>query len=120
MKSLVALRLVAAAHAAAICLQPVLAGVYLDGTGGAQRIHQPVGLAVALIAMLQLLITTIWWRLGGTVIAPLVCVLLLVGETFQIAMGFTRQMTLHIPLGIALVGAGVAFAVWTHRQQAIS
>jgi hypothetical protein len=118
MKSLAVLRLVAATHAIAICLQPVLAGVYLNGSGGALRIHEPIGMAVATIAIVQLLAATIWWRSGGRFAAPLVSLLVLIGESVQIGMGYSRDLTLHIPLGITLVGAVVAFAVWTGRQRA--
>ncbi|TDD18206.1 hypothetical protein E1218_26565 [Kribbella turkmenica] len=120
MMSLAVLRLVAVTHAAAICLQPILAGVYLNGTGGAQRIHEPVGLAVAAVATIQLLVATIWWRSGGRLTAPLVSLLVLIGESVQIGMGYSRELALHLPLGIALVGAVVGFAVWTRRQQAAS
>ena len=117
MKSLAALRLVAATHAIAICLQPVVAGVYLNGSGGALRIHEPVGMAVATIAIVQLLVATIWWRSGGRLLAPAVTLLITLGEGFQVAMGYTRQLAIHIPLGIALVASAVAFAVWTTRQR---
>ena len=117
MKSLAALRLVAAAHAIAICLQPILAGVYLNGSGGAIRIHEPIGMAVATIAMVQLLAATIWWRSGGRFAAPLVSLLVLAGESVQIGMGYSRDLALHIPLGITLVGAAVTFAFWTRRQR---
>jgi hypothetical protein len=120
MKSLAALRLVAATHAIAICLQPVLAGVYLNGSGGALRIHEPIGLAVATIALIQLLAATIWWRSGGRFAAPLVSLLVLIGESVQIGMGYSRALALHLPLGIALVGAVVAFAFWTRRQRAVT
>jgi len=116
MKSLAALRLVAVTHAIAICLQPVLAGVYLNGSGGALRIHEPIGMAVATIALVQLLAATIWWRSGGRFAAPLVSLLVLIGESVQIGMGYSRDLALHIPLGIALVGAVVTFAFWTRRQ----
>ncbi|MFI7062200.1 hypothetical protein ACIBL3_14545 [Kribbella sp. NPDC050124] len=120
MKSLAALRLVAATHAIAICLQPILAGVYLNGSGGAIRIHEPLGLAVSSIAVIQLLIATLWWRTGGRFAAPLVSLLVLTGESVQIGMGYSRDLALHIPLGITLVGTVVAFAFWTRRQQAVT
>jgi hypothetical protein len=120
MKTLAALRLVAATHAVAICLQPILAGVYLNGSGGALRIHEPLGLTVATIAIVQLLAATVWWRSGGRLAAPLVSLLVLIGESVQLGMGYSRDLALHIPLGITLVGAVVAFAFWTRRQQAVT
>jgi hypothetical protein len=116
MKSLAALRLVAATHAIAICLQPILAGVYLNGSGGALRIHEPLGLALTFTGLFQLLVATIWWRSGGRLLAPVLALLILLGEGFQVGMGYSRQLALHIPLGIALVAASVAFAFWTGRR----
>jgi hypothetical protein len=117
MMSLTALRLVACVHAVAICLQPVFAGIYLNGSGAAMRMHEPTGLALTFTGLLQLLIATIWWRSGGRLLAPVATLLITLGEGFEVAMGYTRQLAIHIPLGIALVGGAVAFAVWTTRQR---
>ena len=118
MKVLVPLRVVAGLHAVAICLQPVLAGAYLNGAGPALRMHEPLGLSLAGIGLLQLLIATAWWRTGGRGIAPVVALLILAGEVLQIAMGYSRQLAVHIPLGVALVAGTVAFAVWINRRPA--
>jgi hypothetical protein len=120
MKSLAALRLVAVVHAIAICLQPILAGVYLNGSGSALRIHEPVGMAVATIGLVQLLAATVWWRSGGRLCAAGVSLLIIAGEATQIGMGYSRDLALHIPLGIALVAGTVAFAVWTRRQRVVT
>ncbi len=118
MKSLAALRLVAVTHAIAICLQPVLAGIYLNGSGAALRIHEPIGLGVTIAGLVQLLIAIIYWRAGGRRLAPTVTLLITVGEGIQVAMGYSRQLSLHIPLGIALVAAAVAFTCWTYSPSA--
>jgi hypothetical protein len=118
MKSLAGLRLVAVTHAIAICLQPILAGVYLNGSGGALRIHEPVGMAVGTIALIQLLVATIWWRSGGRLAAPLVSLLVLAGEGNQVSLGYSGDLAFHLPLGIALVTTAVIFAFWTLRQRA--
>jgi uncharacterized membrane protein len=115
MKSLAALRLVAATHAIAICLQPVLAGVYLNGSGAALRLHGPIGVGLTIAGLVQLLIAMIYWRAGGRLLAPVVTLLITLGEGLQVGMGYSRQLALHIPLGIALVAGAVAFAVWTSR-----
>ncbi|MEU4391191.1 hypothetical protein [Kribbella sp. NPDC023855] len=118
MKSLAALRLVAALHAVAVCLQPVLAGVYLNGSGAAMRLHEPIGLGVAFVAMAQLPIAIVYWRSGGRGSAALISLLLLVTEGFQIGMGYSRELALHLPLGVATVAIACAFAVWTFRKAA--
>ncbi|WP_112242811.1 hypothetical protein [Kribbella monticola] len=115
MKSLAVLRVVAVVHAVALCLQPVLAGVYLNGSGTAVRIHEPIGLAVVFLCLGQLLIATIWWRTGGRALALGLTAAMLAGEVLQVAMGYTRNLLLHIPVGITLVGTGLAVAVWVCR-----
>jgi hypothetical protein len=112
MKLLRVLRLVAVAHAVAVGLQPVLAGVYLNGSSTANRIHEPLGNAVALLCLTQLLVATIWWRTGGRLTAVLATAGILAAESVQIGMGYSRQLALHVPLGIAIVAATVALTLW--------
>lgn len=117
MKALTVLRAAAALHAVVICLQPVFAGIYLDGSPGGMRMHEPTGLAVVFLGLAQLLIATIWWRTGGRWQAAAVSLLILIGEVVQAAMGYSRQLAIHIPLGIALVGGTVAVAFWINRRR---
>jgi hypothetical protein len=117
MKALTMLRVTAGVHATAICLQPVFAGVYLDGSPAGMRMHEPTGVALVFIGLAQLLIATIWWRKSRRPAAAVVSLLIFAGEVFQVSMGYTRQLAIHIPLGIALVGATVAFAFWVNRQR---
>jgi hypothetical protein len=119
MKVLNALRATAWVHALAICLQPVFAGSYLDGSPSGLRLHEPIGLALAFLGLAQLLLATIWWRTGGRRPAPVVSLLIVTGEVFQIAMGYSRQLAIHVPLGIALVAASVAFAFWVGKRQVV-
>ncbi|WP_020391892.1 hypothetical protein [Kribbella catacumbae] len=118
MKSLVVLRVVAAVHAVTVCLQPVLAGAYLNGSSAAMRMHEPLGLGTAFVSLGQMLVATIYWRSGGRGSAALVTLLLLAAESFQIGMGYSRQLALHIPVGIAIVAIACALAVWTFRPAA--
>lgn len=117
MMSLNVLRATAGVHAVAICWQPVFAGVYLNGSPSGLRMHEPIGLGIAFLGLLQLLVATIWWRSGGRWTAPAVSLLIIAGEVVQISMGYSRQLAIHIPLGIALVAGTVAFAVWTIRER---
>ncbi|MFI5711851.1 hypothetical protein [Kribbella sp. NPDC051620] len=118
MKSLVVLRVVAVLHAVAACLQPVLAGVYLNGSGSAMRLHEPIGLGLAFLSLGQVLLATIYWRSGGKGSAALVSLLLLAAEAIQISTGYTRDLAVHIPLGITIVALVIAFAIWTFRPAA--
>jgi hypothetical protein len=120
MKALNVLRVTAGVHALAICLQPVFAGVYLNGSPSGLRMHEPIGLALAFIGLAQLLLATIWWRAGDRWTVPVASLLILTGEVFQIAMGYSRQLAIHVPLGIALVATSVAFAVWVGKRQVVA
>ncbi|MEV6282314.1 hypothetical protein [Kribbella sp. NPDC051770] len=111
------LRAVAVLHAGAVCLQPLLAGLYLNGEGGAISIHELVGLTAAGLCLLQLvqtwLVTRLLWPsvLTGAVLA---------GEALMIHAGYGRELALHIPLGMAVVAGGIALAVWTVRRTAVA
>lgn len=118
MKLLLVLRLVAVTHAVVVCLQPVLAGVYLNGTGAAMRIHEPLGLGGTLLCLGQLLLATIYWRTGGRCWPVLLTLAIFLGEGLQVGIGYTRQLALHVPLGIAIVAATVVLAGWTCRPGA--
>ncbi|WP_410785626.1 hypothetical protein [Kribbella sp. C-35] len=120
MKVLNVLRATAGVHALAICVQPVVAGVYLDGSPSGLRMHEPIGLALAFLGLAQLLLATVWWRTGGRWTAPAASLLILAGEVVQIAMGYSRQLAIHVPLGIALVAATVAFAFWVNKRQVVA
>jgi hypothetical protein len=118
MRALTVLRVTAGLHAVVICLEPVFAGIYLNGSPGGMRMHEPTGLAIVFLGFAQLLIATIWWRAGGRWQAAAVSLLILAGEVVQVAMGYSRQLAIHIPLGIALVAGAVAAALWINRQRA--
>jgi hypothetical protein len=118
MKSLVVLRVVAVTHAAAACLQPVLAGSYLSGQGAAMRMHEPVGLGLAFVALTQLLTAMIYWRSGGPGWPALLSLAVVAAESVQISMGFARELAVHIPLGVGIVMTALVFAGWTFRPAA--
>ncbi|HZX01674.1 hypothetical protein [Kribbella sp.] len=118
MKVIYALRATAGLHAVAICLQPVFAGVYLNGSPAGMRMHEPTGHALVFIGLAQLLAATFWWRTGGRWTAPAASLLITAGEVVQVTMGYSRQLAIHIPLGVALVASTVAFAIWINRRAA--
>ncbi|MGW6199263.1 hypothetical protein ACWF0M_24155 [Kribbella sp. NPDC055110] len=120
MKVLNVLRATAGVHALAICLQPVFAGVYLDGSPSGLRMHEPIGLALAFLGLAQFLVATVWWRRDGRWTAPAASLLIVAGEVVEIAMGYSRQLAIHVPLGIALVAATVSFALWVNKRQLVA
>jgi hypothetical protein len=78
----------------------------MSGFGRALPIHAVVGLALQLVLLVQVGAAVLLWRQGrapawvaGVSIALFVIVLL------QNAVGHNRQYWLHVPTGVALVGA---------------
>jgi hypothetical protein len=45
-------------------------------------------------------------------------VLVFLAEGFQIGMGYSRQLHLHVPLGVAIVVAAVLLAAWVWTPSA--
>jgi hypothetical protein len=89
-----------------VALQPVSAGLLMSGFGRALRVHAAVGLALLLALLVQIGASVLLWRRGrapawlaGVTVALFVVVLL------QNALGHNRQYWLHVPMGVALVGA---------------
>jgi hypothetical protein len=111
--SLWTLRFLLTGHLVAVLAQPVLAGRYLTGDVDAIKVHGLVGSLLALVAM-TLIGGAIAYVLGGRGrlwVLP-VTVLLFLAEGFQIGMGYSRQLQLHLPLGVAIVVAAVLLAAW--------
>jgi hypothetical protein len=98
--------------------QAVFAGQFLGGSYGALRTHREnatvAGIAVLVAAACALLL----WRPGHGPLRPLIATLALFGlVALQIAIGFARLVTLHIPLGVAVIGmsVGLTAAAWRYR-----
>ncbi len=47
-----------------------------------------------------------------------VTVLVFLAEGFQIGMGYSRQLHLHVPLGVAIVVTAVLLAAWVWTPSA--
>ncbi len=91
---------------AMVALQPVSAGLLMSGFGRALPVHAFAGLALLLGLLVQAGAAALLWRQGrapawvaGVSIALFAVVLL------QNAFGHNRQYWLHVPIGVALVGA---------------
>jgi hypothetical protein len=111
--SLWTLRFLLTGHLMAVLAQPVLAGRYLTGDVDAIKVHGLIGSLLALVAM-TLMVGALAYVVGGRGqlwVLP-VTVLVFLAEGFQIGIGYSRQLELHIPVGVAIVVAAVLLAAW--------
>lgn len=91
-------------HAVLVCLQPLLAGWSLDGDGIALEMHGIIGGIIMTVSMVLVPLAVLWWRpCRGSIWAPVLAAVLLVGETFQLGMGYADILILHVPLGVGIV-----------------
>jgi hypothetical protein len=117
--SLWTLRAVITVHALAVLAQPVLAGLFLTGDVDAIGVHGLIGSLLALVGMVVIGVA-LAYVLGGRGrlwVLP-VAVALFLADGFQIGAGYTRQLELHIPLGVAIVVASVLLAAWAWSPSA--
>lgn len=106
------LRVLAALHAVMAVSQPLSIGQYLDGVIGGLSWHSGVGSSLIAVMMLQGALALVAVILRGSVWLLLAPTLLYVAETVQVVVGYSRTLTIHLPLGIAIVVAAVWYAIW--------
>jgi hypothetical protein len=98
--------------------QAVFAGQFLSGTFGALHTHREnatfAGLSVILAAACAVFVR---WPGRGPIWPLLACLGLFALIALQIVFGFARQLTLHIPLGTAIILLAVLLAVWAWRSR---
>jgi hypothetical protein len=103
---------VATAHLVLVLAQPVLAGMFLTGDVDAIAVHSAIGTALGLVELVLLAATVAYVVRRGRLWVLPAAVLLFLAVGFQIAMGYTRALQVHIPLGVAIVTAAVLLAIW--------
>lgn len=112
-------RVLATLQAAMLVLQPVSMGSFLSGSYAALDVHGLVGaslvpttaLTAGVAGLLALLTRRPWPAAGAIALTVLV--------TAQVALGYSRGLAWHVPLGVLVVALGLWLAVasWTHRPQ---
>lgn len=113
MRTLTAFRAIITAHCALILVQAALAGRYLSGGFDAISIHSANAGFVALLGWAQLVAAALLWRPGRGPAWPLGASLLICfAEVMQIGAGFSRDLGLHVPLGVTLFGATAVLTGW--------
>ncbi|AKU18850.1 hypothetical protein VV02_11670 [Luteipulveratus mongoliensis] len=109
-------RVVSVLHALLMVAQPILIGRFLEGDFGSLSAHAAVGGIAMLSATLLLVAGVLVWRPGRLGLQPLIwSAAMFVLIPAQLAMGYTRTTSVHIPLGVAIVAGSVALVVWACR-----
>lgn len=117
--TLLLLRIVVTLHAVAAIAQPVLIGQYLDGDFDSLALHSVNANIVVLLCLVQLVVAVLYWRPGGGRGWPaLVTTVLFLAEGLQEGMGYSRELGIHIPLGVLIVCTVILLTVWVFRQGA--
>lgn len=113
------LRTTAVLHATAVVLQPVLAGMYLGGDVDAIGMHGVNASLVNVLALTQIVATVGYaWPGGGRVWPLAASVAIFMAEGFQIGMGYSSNLPVHVPLGVTIVVSQVLLTVWVLRPAA--
>ncbi|MGW4565987.1 hypothetical protein ACWEN3_27420 [Streptomyces sp. NPDC004561] len=117
--TLVLFRVVVTCEAVLALGQAVLAGSFLSGHYQALDLHALNATATGLTAAAQTVAASLLWRPGGGPGWPLWAGVGLFGaEAGQIAMGYTRVLAVHVPLGVAIIACTFFMLVWAWRPAA--
>lgn len=113
MRTLTAFRAIVTAHCTLILVQAALAGRYLSGGFDTISIHGANARLVMLLGVAQAIAAALLWRPGRGPAWPLGASLLICfADVMQIGAGFSRELGLHVPLGVTLFGATIAMTGW--------
>lgn len=113
------LRSLVTVHLVAVLFQPILAGMFLTGDVDAIAVHGTIGSLLAAVDILVIGATLLYVLSGrGKLWVLPVSVVLFLAVGLQIGMGYARQLSLHIPLGVAIVVGSVLMMVWVWSPSA--
>lgn len=113
-------RIAMSAAATMLALQPVFAGQFLDGGYDALRVHRENATYAGIMVLVAAACALPIWRPGRGSPWPMLGALGLFGLiAIQIAIGFARVVTVHVPLGIAIVGLALRLVWYAWRSPVV-
>ncbi|WP_217711649.1 hypothetical protein [Actinomadura sp. NAK00032] len=98
-------------------VQGITAGLLLDGAENGSEIHRTTSGIVVAALLVTIVAATLVLRGGGSA-RPLATSLVTAALTLvQFALGDSGETAVHVPLGVALMGAGTALTAqaWSRR-----
>jgi hypothetical protein len=111
-------RIVVTAEAVLAFNQAVFAGRFINGDYGAVATHSTGAAVTGLVLLVEAVAAVLLWRPGrgpGWPIPAALGLFLLVGV--QIALGFTRALAVHVPLGVTIIVLDTLMLVWAWRYR---
>jgi heme A synthase len=109
-------RVVVSAAGVLLFNQAVFAGQFLSGTFGAVHTHREnatfAGIAVLAAALAAV---PIRWPGRGPSWPIFACLGLFGLIALQMMLGFARVLTVHVPLGVAIIALAVLLVIWAWR-----
>jgi len=105
-------------HALVAFAQPVLIGAYLDGRFDLVTVHGVNGSLLMGCAFLAALTAVVYWALGGRGWPALAIAGVWGAEFVQLVLGYTRVLSVHVVLGVLIVGSALALAGWSWSRAA--
>lgn len=111
-------RLLALLQAVLFVLQPISIGSFLQGSWTAFEMHSVVGSVLVLPTMLTMVVGLLLGILARRVWVAVGSLALGVLTTLQVGIGQAGLTSVHVPLGVALVGLAVWLSVWSWTRRA--
>jgi hypothetical protein len=111
-------RIVVTVEAVLAFNQAVFAGRFINGDYGAVATHSTGAAVTGLVLLVEAVAAVLLWRPGrgpGWPIPAALGLFLLVGV--QIALGFTRALAVHVPLGVTIIVLDTLMLVWAWRYR---
>jgi hypothetical protein len=107
------LLVVITAHAVAVFGQALLAGRFMSGDFEMLDAHFMNAAVIGGLGLTQLVLGFLYWRPGGGRIWPALAFLgVSIAEPLQIEAGLSRNLGLHIPLGVLVSATSLLLTVW--------
>lgn len=109
-------RVVVSAAGVLLFNQAVFAGQFLSGTFGALHTHRENATVAGIVVLAAALAAVpIRWPGRGPSWPILACLGLFGLIALQIMLGFARALTVHVPLGVAIILLAVLLVIWAWR-----
>jgi cell wall-associated NlpC family hydrolase len=113
-------RVVVSAAGVLLFNQAVFAGQFLAGTFGALHTHRENATVAGIVVLAAALAAVpIRWPGRGPSWPVFACLGLFGLIALQIMLGFARALTLHVPLGVAIILLAVLLVIWAWRPHRV-